>query len=327
MAVTLEGLTPQTTFNDADIFHFRRPGTDIDYYITGLNLKSQIVTASNFVDVSSDKTINEGSGTTYFVTTGSSLIEFTMPAPATNKNSFYTIIKIDAGAGLIKINPAASETLGGISTVYLFQQTDAIVLRSDGVNWHIANNFKPYFKSGWINRSAWADVHLGFQQVTYDNLSGTFTIGEIVTEATSSNTGIIIDDTASVLTLVSVTGTGVFTNNRQLTGGTSSATADVNGDTKNVDSNVLHNWGTSFENINSELTLNAGVTIAEASKRRVLDSYNAEGTSRGTGIIVVDTNSFHIQAMTDGFRTVSTAGAQDLWATGDWFYHLEARLK
>jgi len=67
-----------------------------------------------------------------------------------------------------------------------------------------------------------------WQKVTYDNLLvSTFIVGETITGATSTATGIVVTDAASVLTLKNVS--GIFVNDEEIEGGTSSATADVNG--------------------------------------------------------------------------------------------------
>lgn len=63
------------------------------------------------------------------------------------------------------------------------------------------------------------------KNITYDNLSGTFTVGEEV-QVDASNKGIVSEDTGTILT-VEVTA-GVFADNNTMTGQTSGATADVN---------------------------------------------------------------------------------------------------
>ena len=63
------------------------------------------------------------------------------------------------------------------------------------------------------------------KNITYDNLSGTFTVGEEV-RVDASNKGIVSEDTGTILT-VEVTA-GAFADNNTMTGQTSGATADVN---------------------------------------------------------------------------------------------------
>lgn len=63
------------------------------------------------------------------------------------------------------------------------------------------------------------------KNITYDNLVGTFTVGEEV-QVDASNKGIVSEDTGTILT-VEVTA-GSFADNNTMTGQTSGATADVN---------------------------------------------------------------------------------------------------
>lgn len=325
---TLEDLPVISDIADTDIMYLRNPSTNVDYQITGAAVKSAITGGSAFVDVSADKTINEATGTTFYTTTLTNLVVFTLPSPVSFKNFEYTITKVDSGAGVIKILPNASEKIAGIDLVFLFEQYDAIKLKSNGSDWLISNDFKPYFKSGWINRSDWTNVHLGFTQIAYDNLSGTFTVGEIITESTTSNTWVIIDDTASVLTCVNATGTGVATNNETLTGGTSGATADVNGNTKDVNSNILHGWNSVLENIFFDVYYNLDTTVSEANKALGFFAVN-ESTTRivGYSVLATDTDEAIIQTATDGFKIVDNSGDAALLDGEDYFYNLYVRLK
>jgi hypothetical protein len=81
------------------------------------------------------------------------------------------------------------------------------------------------------------------KNITYDNLSGTFTVGEEV-RIDASNKGIVSEDTGTILT-VEVTA-GAFANNNTMTGQTSGATADVNVTVavKNIGLDIDTNEGT-----------------------------------------------------------------------------------
>lgn len=69
----------------------------------------------------------------------------------------------------------------------------------------------------------------GTTSVTYDNLVGTFTVGEIVEDSSTGATGVVVTDSGTVLVLNNVT--GQFNDNDTISGATSAATADVNGAT------------------------------------------------------------------------------------------------
>jgi len=74
----------------------------------------------------------------------------------------------------------------------------------------------------WSN----SDTNKGRGSLTYDNLSGTFSVGEAVTGGTSGAVGKVIADSGSVLTLGACAER--FQDNEEITGGDSAATADVN---------------------------------------------------------------------------------------------------
>ena len=68
----------------------------------------------------------------------------------------------------------------------------------------------------------------GTTSVTYDNGSGAFTVGEIITDNVTGSTGVVVSDSGTVLVLEDVT--GPFNDNDDIVGGTSGETADVDGD-------------------------------------------------------------------------------------------------
>jgi len=79
----------------------------------------------------------------------------------------------------------------------------------------IANVSKEDFEETQLRQ--YRDVNL-----SYDNPSGTFTVGLTVSGA--SATGVIVADTGSVLTLKDIT--GIFVDNESITDGTATADAD-----------------------------------------------------------------------------------------------------
>lgn len=266
----------------------------------------------------------------YRVTTGSSLKTITLPTASSMDDQVLKIRKEDSGTGCVKIDPDSAETINGISLIFLFNQYDTIEIESNGTEWFIVNSFKPYFESGWINRSDWTNVHLGFLQINYGSLVGTFTVGEIITGGTSATTAIIIDDTASVLTVVSVTGgTNNFTNTETITGGTSGATATVSAGTKNVDSNVLHNWGIDLSDINYDFYLSEN---AASGTGTILDvvagtiAASSAGTTTAIGMQQSDTNTLNIAIHTSGFVWPTKTNSIVLVAAQDWYYNILIRM-
>ena len=52
------------------------------------------------------------------------------------KRKTYTVIKIDASANVITLDPAGAETINGAATKTLTAQWDKITIVSDGINWY-----------------------------------------------------------------------------------------------------------------------------------------------------------------------------------------------
>jgi hypothetical protein len=225
----------------------------------------------------------------------------TLPTASANTNRILRFVVSYAG-GAVTIAGEGAETIeagaNSLASIVLQSKGDKLMIVCNGTSWY-ALDLCATISTGGINSSDWTNRHFGSSQCPYDGLSGTFTVGEVITEATSSNTGIIIADTGSLLTLKNVTGTGIWTNDRQITGGTSGATANVNvsTSTKNADTNITHNFGVSANYLTTELWIYAGTTWSDDASKRCGDQYSlSDGTTIGVHIWGVDTNSIKIQS-------------------------------
>lgn len=81
------------------------------------------------------------------MTTGGTDRAVDLPSAATSTGRILTIKKVDSGVGTVTIDPNASQTLDGDTTVVLTTQYEAITFQSDGSNWLILNREKPYINS------------------------------------------------------------------------------------------------------------------------------------------------------------------------------------
>lgn len=70
-------------------------------------------------------------------TTGGGGITLVLPAAAANSGRRITFKKVDAGAGVLTIDGASSETIDGALTAALGVQYGFMTVQSDGSNWHI----------------------------------------------------------------------------------------------------------------------------------------------------------------------------------------------
>jgi hypothetical protein len=183
--------------------------------------------------------------------------------------------------------------------------------------------------TGWVNRSDWTDVDLGCVEVQYDNLSGTFQVGELITGGTSTSTGIIISDSGTNLVLKEVTNGGIFTNNEVITGSISSATADVNevsGDNKNQDTNVEHNMNKNISDLDVRLFVSTDGTDNNSFIIGNFAVFDGNDTSIGQTHHQDDKNTFHM-ATGDGGITYMEGGLSDPGSAktitnDDWYYKI-----
>ncbi len=253
-------------------------------------------------------------------------ITITLPTAADNPNRSLTVI-VSAVGGVVTIDGEGAEKIEcgpySLDTVQLQNKGDKLVIICDATNnkWY-ARELHTSLDTGWINRDDWTNVHLGNSVCAYDNLTGTFTIGEKITESTSGNTGVILSDSGSLLILKNVTGTGIWTDNRDLTGSHSGATAKVNypGSTsKNVDSNLLHNFGVSIYNIIVKKMYSTDMT---ESNTLVIESSAgvAAGANVGCQEHGVDLNNIKLQSGSGGFLFLDDAGSADFIDTENYYF-------
>lgn len=265
----------------------------------------------------------------YMVTTGAATKTITLPTVADNKHLRIKIVKADSGYGPVLVDGESAETINGLTHIFLWSQYDCIEVMSTGSEWIIINDFKPYFYSGWISRSDWTNVHIGFATITYDTLVGTVQVGDKVTGANGSY-GIVIYDngaTSCVIANCVTVGATVFANNEVLTFDLSGATAavDMASGLKNVDSNVYHGWGINARSVLNTLTISTDAT--ETSVYQVDKFVGAEGASRfGHNVLGVDTNNIQMQTATEGLMVITSNGSSLTIDSEDYFYNIYIQL-
>ncbi|KKK58223.1 hypothetical protein LCGC14_3046620, partial [marine sediment metagenome] len=234
---------------------------------------------------------------------------------ATNSGEYK--IKITRTRNNLTTAPTESKVQIGIATEYGWDK-NAVITASKIIA------PRESYDTGWINRSDWTNVHMGSAIVDYDNLSGTFTVGEVITEATSGNTGIITADTGSVLTLKDVTGTGVFIDGRELTGSDSGATADVNVSTKNTDENVVHGLNAPLSDLLVKVMISTDGTDANSFELvdTGFDTAMSANTTVGLSILAVDNDNVRVQTAIQGFLRIKDDGTRETVGSSDYYYKI-----
>lgn len=263
----------------------------------------------------------------YGCTAGTNGIKLTLPAVSTAFTNYQlTFIKMDDTDSAVMIDGNLAETINGLASIYLVSLYQKVTLVCTGTAWLILQGTL-IADSGWINRSDWTAVHLGTATVVYDGKSaGSWQIGELVKEATSNNTGIIVADSGTALTLWRCTGTGIWTNDRQLTGQISGVTANVNNAStdKNTDYNFYHGFAKNAWHLYTELWMSTDKTEANGFRLGIAPTF---GNDKGMGIIGVDTNNLKIQlgSVAGGSYVADTGGDVNL-TNQDYYYRVVVKL-
>ena len=249
-------------------------------------------------------------------------VTITLPTLAANQSRQITVIAQYLG-GQITVDGEGAEKIDGIAAVVLQSKDDFVTVVGTATEWKIVS-CKQVMSTGWINTNDWTNRHLGSINLGYDNLTGTFTVGEVVLEYSDSArttatgvSGIILSDSGSVLVLKNAV-KGTFTNNYYLKGATSSATADVNVATKNVDTNVLHNLGRPITALYTMMWSSSDGTEANALSMNFEGNYVHEGSF----LYAVNDNSFKVQTGASGHKIILDTGQESNYTTQDYYYQI-----
>jgi hypothetical protein len=98
-----------------------------DVVTAGINLGQRTVTAASVTVAQSDYSI--------FADATSNAITVNLPAAASHAGRVFVVVKTDAGANAVTVDPNASETINGATTLALPTQWSRCVIQSNGTNW------------------------------------------------------------------------------------------------------------------------------------------------------------------------------------------------
>lgn len=250
-------------------------------------------------------------------------VTITLPTLAANQSRQITVIAQYLG-GQITVDGEGAETVDGIAASVLQSKDDFVTVLGTTTEWKILS-CKQVLSTGWINTNDWTNRHLGSINLGYDNLTGTFTVGEVVNEYSDSAlttatgvSGIIISDSGSVLVLKNAV-KGTFTNNYYLKGATSAATADVNVATKNVDCNIYH--GMSRDSCDLSFMMWYSPTgVENGAVNMVIGQGNY--VNDGASLYQISTNEVKVQTGAKGYKIISDVGFEEAIDTEDSYYRI-----
>lgn len=110
-------------------------------------------------------TIDESTnnGFHYAVTTSTSVITATLEAASTVPDKIIVISKVDSGTGSVLLDPDASETVGGTTSLALYRQYDMVIIQSNGTNYDIL-----YRSPGLFNQIAASTAVTAASETDFD---------------------------------------------------------------------------------------------------------------------------------------------------------------
>ncbi len=283
--------------------------------------------------ISADTTIgDQTTNKLYWCDSGTDGIKITLPTLADNQNIELTFLQTNSDSSVTMIDGEGAETINGLTHVFLENQGQTLKLKGESSEWKIISGLL-IADTGWRNFADQTNRELGSQEVDYDNLSGTFQVGETVTFA-SGVTGVVMADDGSTLKLHLMTGVGYAVNNESITGNKSSATALVNepgGNTKEQDTNMYHGLAVSQYKLYKKIIISTDKTDANI----VIDSdslYNADAAPGAPlyfnfGWRGVDTNNTQCQTGADGVTQMNADGTTTTLSASDYYYKIILELK
>jgi hypothetical protein len=261
----------------------------------------------------------------YVITLGGTgkMVVAKLPTLANNigKNFNFKI----SGNGIFQLDADVS-TIDGKADQYCFSDGDFISVKACSSEYKILSH-NMNLRLGGVNSNDGSARYFGNAVITFDNLVGTFEIGEIVREysdvghtTATGRYGTIVTKTATTLTLIFSDGKATFTNNYYLLGMNSGATADVNGNSKNYDSGVVHNTGFDLEVLTFTLWVLNATTFAPEDASSVNDYFTDGGTGYGVWSYGDDNSKFTVRSAAGGVYVWT--GVNTLWTNQDYSYDI-----
>lgn len=252
-------------------------------------------------------------------------VTITLPDASLNEGLQISVNQLYKGGRGI-INGKGADTIAGYSEIYIDDQGNGGLIYSNGVEWKIQGDWKHTIKffDDFRGNNDWTNRELGSIDINYDNLAGNFIVGETIVEAISGYEAVVMSDDGAVLKVKNADGN--FTNNREITGQTSGASADVNegtGSTKNVDSDIYHGTGQNLVMIDLWLIISEDGTHDNSFFQQ---GFNQTG-ERGSAVWQTDSNSLEPQTGTSGLYICDRTGNLISLDTQDWVYAYKFKVR
>lgn len=241
----------------------------------------------------------------------------TLPTLAANQGREITV-GISYLGGAVSVWPEAGELIDDQTNAQpwiMWGLNDYMKVVGTPTCWKVISCRLKY-DTGWIRSDDQTNRHMGVLTVPFDAPSGTLLYGEVVTEETTGNTGIVQSVGATPLIVKSVTGNGYSTDNKKWTGATSGAYVVSNGSSHNLDNYVYPWFYKSIEKLDVRYLVSSDMTEATLIS---IDPQDAGGNI-GLQFYPYDTTVHKLQTGSSGISYINDSGTSTVLTATDWYY-------
>lgn len=239
-------------------------------------------------------------------------------------------------SGILKINAEGAEKIllknKELSTLYLYSDGNNITFKATSKGWRVVSK-EISIPAGWFQNSDQTNFEYGIVKFNYDNLVGTFAVGEYISMNGVSNTAIVLEDTGSVMTVYACGATqyGLFTDNWDFSGNQSGATGKVNhpgANNINQMNSITHNWGLNGVDLGYELWYNTSASFTNAFDLAKFCPPGSAGAVPSWAVLQqVSINSHNLQSSTGGLVVPDGSGNTTRITTTQIYLYLKLYIK
>ncbi len=260
------------------------------------------------------------------------LVTITIPSTSFSYLKSKKLKIKNTGVGLTHITCTNKISLNGnlLSTVKLFMEDDYVNLIFSTSEIKVTDKYISII-TNMINTNSWTSRDLGCA-FTYDNKSAAVDLtGQHITEATSNQTAVILYDSggvgaSGVMYVYNIAiGTGVWTNNRQVSCGVGGYTFDVDepsGSSKNIDYDIYHNLGLGLGLFKFHIYISSDGTLTNTTEVSFQVDDPGAGNGGGGNVNYLDSNSIRIATgVSAGFIYWDKTHTLTVLAAQDYYYN------
>jgi hypothetical protein len=235
-------------------------------------------------------------------------------------------VKIITAGGKVSVTPEGAETIDNVNAAFeMYTQNDNCTLIGEATGWRVLSG-RGRYQTGFVQTDTGSNRHFGTITVVTKTVNANlYTVGELITEETSGNTWRIDSITAGdpgAFVVRAISGTGLFTLNKKLTGSTSGVnTIQVSAATLDQDCNVIHGLNKGMQVIKVSALFspdNVEATTFTA------DAIDTSASASGYSVLGIDTTSVLVQTggAAAAYHGYAANGSWTSYGTTNSYYNI-----